>query len=174
MQSRFFLPGIAPDIARITQALAVRFLEPLVQFILVLVEPVTAKDIAPRKRSRGRFPAVLQDRVVGKVDDDIPVPGGGECIGKVQHPRRARDLIALAQELNRGGTKGGPMARLLRIPTGSHSGSPTNSSTSRPDGKSLLLRPKTTGRSVKKGLKGQVRRTAQPGAERGEPGVSLR
>ncbi len=33
MQSRFFLPGIAPDVARIVYAFAARFLEPLVQFI---------------------------------------------------------------------------------------------------------------------------------------------
>ena len=46
MQGRFFLPGIAPDVARIAHAFAVRFLEPLVQFILVLVEPITAKDIS--------------------------------------------------------------------------------------------------------------------------------
>ena len=101
MQSRFFLPGVAPDVTWIAHAFAVRFLEPLVKLILVLVEPVTAKDIAPRKRSRGRFPAMFQDHGVIKVDDDIPVPGGGECIGRVQHPRRARDLIALAQEMAR-------------------------------------------------------------------------
>ena len=99
MQSRFFLPGIVPDVTWIAHAFAVRFLEPLVKLILVLVEPVTAKDIPPRKRCWGRFPAVLQDHVISKVDDDIPVPGGGECIGRVQHPRRARNLVRILTAL---------------------------------------------------------------------------
>src|SRR6266568_2220081 len=59
MQSRFFLPGIAPDVARIVQAFAARFLEPFIQFILVLIESVATKDIAPRKRGWSRFPAML-------------------------------------------------------------------------------------------------------------------
>ena len=117
MQSRFFLPGIAPDVAGIAHAFTARFLEPLVQFMLILVEPVAAKDIPPRKRSRGRFPAVLQDHGVGEVDNDVPVPGGGERIGRVPHPRWARDPIAVAQELNRGRAKGCPMTRILRVPT---------------------------------------------------------
>src|SRR5438876_11062422 len=120
MQSRFFLPGIAPDVAPIAHAFAVRFLEPLVQFMFILVEPVAAKDISPRKRSRGRFPAMLQDYVVGKVDDDVSVPWSGERIGRFPHPRRAKDPIAVAQELNRGCAKGCPMARMLRVSTRTH------------------------------------------------------
>ena len=116
MQSRFFLPGVAPDVARIAHALAVRFLEPLVKLILVLVEPVAAKDMTPCKRSRGRFPAMLQDHGVIKVDDDIPVPGGGERIGRVLHPRWARYAITVTEELNRGRAKGCPMAGMLRVP----------------------------------------------------------
>jgi hypothetical protein len=52
MKSRFFLPGIAPDFARSAHSFAVSFLEPLVHFILILIESVAAKDIPPRKRSR--------------------------------------------------------------------------------------------------------------------------
>ena len=74
MKSRFFLPGIAPDVARIAHAFAARFLEPLVQFILVLIESVATKDIPPRKRSWGRFHAMLEDGRVGKVDDVVPIP----------------------------------------------------------------------------------------------------
>src|SRR5215813_10016560 len=117
MQKCFSLPGIAPDVAWIAQALAARLLEPLVQFIFILIEPIAAKDIPPRKRSRGRFPAMLQHHDVVKVDNDVSVPGGGEYIERVPHPRRARNLIAVAQELNRGGAKGCPMACMLRIPT---------------------------------------------------------
>ncbi len=36
MQSRFFLPGVAPDVARVAHALATRFLEPLKQFICIV------------------------------------------------------------------------------------------------------------------------------------------
>jgi hypothetical protein len=36
MQSRFFLPGLAPDVARIAHALATRFLQPLKQFICIV------------------------------------------------------------------------------------------------------------------------------------------
>jgi hypothetical protein len=36
MQSCFFLPGIAPDVARIAHAFVVRFLEPFEQFIFIV------------------------------------------------------------------------------------------------------------------------------------------
>jgi hypothetical protein len=36
MQSRFFLPGMVPDVAPIAHAFAVRFLEPLEQFIFIV------------------------------------------------------------------------------------------------------------------------------------------
>jgi hypothetical protein len=78
MQSSFFLPGIVPDVARIVHSFAARFLEPFVQFILVLIESVATKDIPPRKRGWGRFPAMLEDDSVSQVDDGVPIPGGGE------------------------------------------------------------------------------------------------
>ncbi len=90
MQSRFFLPRIAPDVARITHAFAACFLEPFVQFILVLIESVATKDIAPRKRGWGCFPAMLEDDSVGQVDDGVSIPGGGEGRGRFKHPRWAR------------------------------------------------------------------------------------
>ena len=110
MKSRFFLPGIAPDFARIAHSFAVRFLEPLVHFILILIESVAAKDIPPRKRSWARFPAMLEDDGVGKIDDVVPVPWGGERVVRFLHPLWARDSIAVTKELNRGRTKGSPMA----------------------------------------------------------------
>ena len=90
MESRFFLSGITPHVTRIAQAFAARFLEPFVEFILVLIESVATEDIPPRKRGWGRFPAMLEDDSVGQVDDGVPIPGGGECIGRVKHPRWAR------------------------------------------------------------------------------------
>ena len=117
MKSSFFLPGIAPDVARSAHSFAVRFLEPLVHFILILIEPVAAKDIPPRKRSWARFHAMLEDDGVGKVDDVVPVPGGGERVGRLLHPHPlwARYPIAVTKELNRGRAKGSPLASMLRV-----------------------------------------------------------
>src|SRR5438067_12093554 len=95
MQSSFFLPGIVPDVARIAHAFAARFLEPLVQFILILIESVATKDIPPRKRGWGRLHGMLENDGVGQVDDGVPIPGGGECIGRFKHPRWARCAIAV-------------------------------------------------------------------------------
>src|SRR5947207_16008430 len=97
MQSRFFLPGIAPDVTRIVYAFAARFLEPLVEFILVLIEPVATKDIPLRKRWWGRFSTMLEDDSVSQVDDGVPIPGGGEEIVRVKHPRRASKPIAVKE-----------------------------------------------------------------------------
>jgi hypothetical protein len=74
MKSRFFLSGIAPDFARIVHSFAARFLDPLVHFILILIESLAAKDIPPRKRRWGRFHAMLEYDGVGRVDDVVPVP----------------------------------------------------------------------------------------------------
>src|SRR5947209_12827461 len=116
MQSHFFLPGIAPDVARIVHAFAARFLEPCVQFILVLIESVATQDIAPRKRNWGRLHAMLEDDSVGQVDDGVPIPEGGEGIGRFKHPCWASEPIAVTQELDRGRAKGGPMAGMLSVP----------------------------------------------------------
>jgi hypothetical protein len=59
---------------------------------------------------------MLEDDSVGQVDDDIPIPGDGEGIGRVKHPRWRRYAIALAQKLNGSCAKGGPMARMLGVP----------------------------------------------------------
>jgi hypothetical protein len=47
MQSCFFLPDVAPDVARIAHALVTRFLEPLEQFICsVSQEKLRNTDVA--------------------------------------------------------------------------------------------------------------------------------
>lgn len=65
MESRFFLPGIVLDIARLAQSFAARFLHTLVQFILVLIESVAAKDLLLQNRSWGRSDAMPEDECVG-------------------------------------------------------------------------------------------------------------
>ncbi len=77
MKSRFFLPGIAPDFARIAHSFEARFLYPLIHFILILKEPVAAKDIPPRKWRWGSFNAMLEHHGVGKIGRSDGPPYGG-------------------------------------------------------------------------------------------------
>ena len=84
-------------------------------FVLVLKESVAAKDLAPRKSRRGCFHAMLEDDGVGQVDDVVSVPWSGERVGRFLHPHRARDLIAVAKELNGGRAKGSLMAGILSV-----------------------------------------------------------
>jgi hypothetical protein len=76
MKSSFFLTSIVPEFARIAHSFVACFLYPLIQFILILIESVAAKDIAPSKGSWGSFDAVLEDDDVVRVDDIVPIPGG--------------------------------------------------------------------------------------------------
>ncbi len=59
MKSSFFLSGIVPDFARIAHSFDACFLDPLIHFILILIESVATKDITPGKRSWGSFNAML-------------------------------------------------------------------------------------------------------------------
>lgn len=76
MKNSFFLSGIAPDFARIAHSFDACFLNPLVHFILVLIESVAAKDVPPSKRRWGRFYAMLEDHCIGEVYNIVPVPWG--------------------------------------------------------------------------------------------------
>jgi len=51
----FFVTGIIPDFTRVCYAFGPCFLSPFVHLVLILKEPVTAKDIATRKRGRRDF-----------------------------------------------------------------------------------------------------------------------
>jgi hypothetical protein len=57
----FFLAGIAPDFAWIGDPLGSCFLNPGTHFILVLLEPVAAKDVAPCERGWRRLLEPLPD-----------------------------------------------------------------------------------------------------------------
>src|SRR5262249_14644771 len=115
MKSSFLLSGIAPDLTRIAHSFAARFLYPLVHFIFILIEPVATKDIPLSKRSWGRFHAMLENDCVGKVDDVVPIPRGGEHVVWFMHPHWARYTVAVTQELNGGCAKGSPMAGMLCV-----------------------------------------------------------
>ncbi len=55
MKSSFFLPGIAPDVARSAHAFVARFLEPLVQFILILNRVGCRKRHSSAQKELGSF-----------------------------------------------------------------------------------------------------------------------
>jgi hypothetical protein len=97
MKSSFFLSGIVLDFARSAHSIDACFLHPLVHFILILIEPVDAKNIPPSKRDWGRFHAMLQYHSVGNVDDVVSVPWGGEHKVQVLHPLRAKYSIAVTE-----------------------------------------------------------------------------
>src|SRR5215469_5504119 len=50
IQTDFFLPGIVLDFMHVCHALANGFPNPFVHLIFILIEPVTAKDVAASKR----------------------------------------------------------------------------------------------------------------------------
>ncbi len=78
-----------------------------------LKESVAAKNIPPSKRDWDRFHAMLQYHSVGKVNDAVPIPEGGEHKVPVLHPLWAKYPIAVTKELNRGCAKGSLMADML-------------------------------------------------------------
>ena len=61
MSADFLLPGIAPGCAGVGYPLSPCFLDPGTHFILVLVEPVATKDLAPGERPRRRLHEPLPD-----------------------------------------------------------------------------------------------------------------
>ncbi len=106
VQADFFLPGVALDFMHIRQAPADGFPNPLVHLVFILIEPITAKDVAARKRWWCRSARVFADRrIVGTLG--IP-PGSLEDIEGVVYPRRAGLVMEVTQIFDRCGAKSGP------------------------------------------------------------------
>ena len=106
VQADFFLPGVALDFMHIRQALADGFPNPLVHLVFILIEPITAKDVAARKRWWCRSSRVFADRrIVGTLG--IP-PGSLEDIEGVVYPRRSGLVLEVTQIFDRCGAKSGP------------------------------------------------------------------
>src|SRR5260370_3799403 len=59
IQADFFLPSIALDFMHICHALDDGFLNPFVHLVFILIESVTAKDVAAGKRWRGCCPLMV-------------------------------------------------------------------------------------------------------------------
>src|SRR5690348_16304707 len=82
------------------------FPNPLVQLVFILVEPVTAKDIATSKRGWSRSPRVFADCwIVSSLG--IP-PGCIEDVGGVVDPLRAGLVMEFTQVFDGGGAKSCP------------------------------------------------------------------
>src|SRR5436309_102786 len=106
VQADLFLPCIALDFMHVRDALDDGLLNPFVHLILILIEPITAKDVATSKRWRCRSLRVFSDSWIVRTLG-IP-PGSIEHIGRVVYPLWARLVMELTQVFDRGGAKSSP------------------------------------------------------------------
>src|SRR5260370_32523223 len=106
IQADLFLPGIALDFMHVCHALDDGFVNPFVHLVFILIEPVTAKDVAARKRWWGRSPCVFSDRWIMRTLG-IP-PGSIEHIAGVVYPLRARLVMEATEVFDRCGAKSSP------------------------------------------------------------------
>src|SRR6266446_1527464 len=101
-----FLPSIVLDCMHVRYALDDGFLNPFVHLVFILIEPITAKDVATSKRRWGRSPRAFSDCWIICMLG-IP-PGSIENIRGVVDPRWARLVMELTQVFGRGGAKSSP------------------------------------------------------------------
>ena len=106
VQADFFLPSIVLDFTYVGYALDYGFLNPFVHLVFILIEPITAKDVAASKRRRCRSPRVFSDSWIVRTLG-IP-PGSIEHIGGVAHPLWARLVMEATKVFDRCGAKGSP------------------------------------------------------------------
>src|SRR6266581_7705260 len=106
VQADFFLPGIVLDFMHVRYALDYGFLNPFVHLVFILIEPITAKDVATSKRWWGRSPRVFSDRWIVRTLG-IP-PGSIEHIGGVVYPLRAGLVMEATQVFDGCGAKSCP------------------------------------------------------------------
>src|SRR2546423_10534384 len=106
VQADFFLPGIVLDFMHVRYALDDGFLNPFIHLIFILIEPITAKDVATSKRWWCRSSRVFSDRwIVGTLG--IP-PGSIEHIGGVVYPLWTRLVMEVTKVFDRCGAKSSP------------------------------------------------------------------
>src|SRR6059058_5478135 len=103
VQADFFLPSIVLDFMHIRYALDDGFLNPFVHLVFILIEPITAKDIATSKRWWCRSPRVFSDRGI-VCTLGIP-PRSTENIGGVVYPLWARLVMEVTEVFDRCGAK---------------------------------------------------------------------
>src|SRR5581483_8474344 len=114
VQADFFLSRIAVDFMHVGYAPGDGFLNPFVHLVFILIKPVTAKDVAARKRWWGNCTKVcLCVRIMWP--RHIP-PGGCQDIVEVMRPLRAGLLKKLTQILDRSCAESPPMAAPFGFP----------------------------------------------------------
>src|SRR6266568_3479981 len=106
VQADFFLPGIVLDFMHVRYALDYGFLNPFVHLIFILIEPITAKDVAMSKRWWCRSSRVFSDRWIVRTLG-IP-PGSIEDIGGVVYPLGARLVMEVTKVFDRCSAKSSP------------------------------------------------------------------
>jgi hypothetical protein len=91
VQADFFLSSIALDFMHVRYALDDGLLNPSVHLVFILIEPVTAKDVATSKWWWCRSARVFSDRWI-VCTLGIP-PGSIKHIGGVVYPLRAKLMM---------------------------------------------------------------------------------
>src|SRR5437588_12767373 len=91
VQADFLLPSIPLDFMHVRYALDDDFLNPFVHLVFILIEPITAKDVATSKRWWCRSPYVFSDHWIVRTLG-IP-PGSLENIAGVVYPLWARSVM---------------------------------------------------------------------------------
>src|SRR5258708_22262688 len=114
VQADLFLSGIALDFLHVRYALGDGFLDPFVRLIFILVEPVTANDVAASTRWRGDFSEVFLCIWI-RSSQRVP-PGHFQHIVGIVRPLRAGLLKELTQILDRGSAESPPMAGPFGFP----------------------------------------------------------
>ena len=104
-----FLTSIAENFSRVCYPLGSCFLRPGTHFIFILVEPIAAKDVTPYK---GGWGDPHQFYTGGESIGVLRPPGSDEDVTWMVYPLGTGDVIAMAEELDRGCTEGSPTLRM--------------------------------------------------------------
>src|SRR5258708_475076 len=113
VQADFFLPSIALDFMYICHALDDGFLNPFIHFIFILIESVTAKDVAASKRWWCDFTEVfLCVWIIWS--QHIPPRDCQDVVG-IMRPFRAGLMKEVTQILDRSSAESPPMAGLFCV-----------------------------------------------------------
>src|SRR5437773_10954196 len=95
VQADFFLPRITLDFMHVRYALDDGFLNPFVHLVFILIEPITAKNVATSKRWWCRSPNVFSDHWI--ISTLGILPGSIESIGVVVYPFWARLVMEVTK-----------------------------------------------------------------------------
>ncbi len=111
IQADFFLPSIALDFMHICHALDDGFLNPFVHLVFILIESVTAKDVAAGKRRRCDFTYVFL--CVWIIWSQHIPPGNCQDVIGIMRPFWAGLMKEVTKILDRSSGEGSPMTGLF-------------------------------------------------------------